>query len=224
MKALVIGCGRVGSNLALQLDREGWEVTAVDEKEEALGRLGDNWAGGFVLGHGMDIEVLRRAGIEEADAVVVATDGDNTNIVIGQVAQQRFDNQCVVVRVLDPARAEFYRERGLRTICPTSVAIDVLLESVRACEVRPGRAAAASLMYILIAGGGKVGANLARTLLKDGKHEVTLIEQRRDRFERLELEFEHQVLLGDATELYVLRLRPRRLESSPSSSTARAGT
>jgi trk system potassium uptake protein len=59
-------------------------------------------------------------------------------------------------------------------------------------------------MYILITGGGKVGANLARTLLKDGKHEVTLIEQRRDRFERLEYEFEHQVLLGDATEIYVL--------------------
>jgi trk system potassium uptake protein len=59
-------------------------------------------------------------------------------------------------------------------------------------------------MYILIAGGGKIGANLARVLLADGKHEVTLIEQRRDRFERLENEFEHQVLLGDATELYVL--------------------
>jgi trk system potassium uptake protein TrkA len=85
----------------------------------------------------MDIQVLREAGIEDADAVVVATDGDNTNIVIGQVAQERFDNQCVVVRVLDPARAEFYRKRGLRTVCPTSVAIDVLLDSVRACEVRP---------------------------------------------------------------------------------------
>jgi trk system potassium uptake protein TrkA len=59
-------------------------------------------------------------------------------------------------------------------------------------------------MYILIAGGGKVGANLARVLLSDGKHEVTLIEQRRDRFERLEHEFEHQVLLGDATEIFVL--------------------
>jgi trk system potassium uptake protein TrkA len=85
----------------------------------------------------MDADLLRQAGIEEAEAVVVATNGDNTNIVIGQVAQQRFDNQCVVVRVLDPARAEFYRKRGLRTICPTSVAIDVLLDSVRACEVRP---------------------------------------------------------------------------------------
>ena len=59
-------------------------------------------------------------------------------------------------------------------------------------------------MYLLIAGGGKVGANLARTLVRQGKHEVTLIEQRRDRFERLEEEFEHQVLLGDATEIYIL--------------------
>jgi trk system potassium uptake protein len=90
----------------------------------------------------MDIEVLREAGIEDADAVVVSTDGDNTNIVIGQVAQQRFDNQCVVVRLLDPARAEFYRQRGLRTVCPTSVAIEVLLDSVRACEIRPAEVTA----------------------------------------------------------------------------------
>src|SRR2546423_11966954 len=132
MKALVIGCGRVGSSIALQLDREGWDVTAVDEKEEALSRLGDHWNGGFVLGHGMDIEVLRQAGIEDADAVVVATDGDNTNIVIGQVAQQRFAIECVVVRVLDPGRAEFYASRGLRTVCPTSNAISVLTDAVRA--------------------------------------------------------------------------------------------
>ena len=137
MKAIVIGCGRVGSTVAKRLAGEGWDVTAIDEKEEALNRLGSAWNGGFVVGHGMDIEVLRQAGTEEADAVVVATDGDNTNLVIGQVAQKRFDIQCVVVRVLDPARAEFYRQRGLRIVCPTSVAIDVLLDSVRACEVRP---------------------------------------------------------------------------------------
>ena len=143
MKLIVIGCGRVGSTIAKRFASEGWEVTAIDEKEEALGRLGENWRGGFVLGHGMDIEVLREAGIEEADAVVVSTDGDNTNIVIGQVAQQRFDNQCVVVRVLDPARSEFYRQRGLRTICPTSVAIDVLIDAVRACEINPAAQAPA---------------------------------------------------------------------------------
>jgi trk system potassium uptake protein TrkA len=135
MKVIVIGCGRVGSSVARQLLGEGWEVTAVDEKEDALARLGEDWPGRFVVGHGMDVDVLRAAGIEDADAVVVSTDGDNTNLVIGQVAQKRFDNQCVVVRVLDPARAAFYEERGLRTVCPTSTAIDLLTEAVRSCKV-----------------------------------------------------------------------------------------
>jgi trk system potassium uptake protein TrkA len=137
MKALVIGCGRVGSSLAREQDAAGWDVTAVDEREEALSRLGEDWAGGFVVGHGMDAELLRRAGIEEADAVVVSTNGDNTNIVVGQVAQKMFGVDCVIVRILDPARAEFYASRGLRTVCPTSNAIAVLSEGVRACEVRP---------------------------------------------------------------------------------------
>ena len=130
-----MGCGRVGSSIALQLAREEWDVTAIDEKEEALQRLGEHWGGGFVVGHGMDTEILRKAGIEDADAVVVATNGDNTNIVVGQVAQKRFDIQCVVVRILDPARAEFYKERGLRTVCPTQTAIDELTEAVRSCEI-----------------------------------------------------------------------------------------
>ena len=141
MKVIVIGAGRVGSSIAQELQSEGWEVTAIDEREEALGRLGDSWAGGFVVGHGMDVAVLRQAGIEDADAVVVATDGDNTNIVVGQVAQKMFAIDCVVVRVLDPARAEFYRSRGLRTVCPTSTAISILTDSVRACEI-PKRAEA----------------------------------------------------------------------------------
>jgi trk/ktr system potassium uptake protein len=135
LKALVIGCGRVGSSVAVQLQQEGWDVTAVDENEDALNRLGEAWPGTFIVGHGMDADVLREAGIEEADAVVVATSGDNTNIVIAQVAQKRFDIGCVVVRVLDPARARFYAGRGMRTVCPTSVAIDTLLESARACAI-----------------------------------------------------------------------------------------
>jgi trk system potassium uptake protein TrkA len=135
MNALIIGCGRVGSSLALQLQNEGWEVTVVDESEDALSRLGENWPGRFVVGHGMDQQLLRDAGIEDADAVVVTTNGDNTNIVIAQVAQKRFGIQCVVARILDPARAKFYAERGLRTVCPTKTAIDSLIDAVRACEV-----------------------------------------------------------------------------------------
>jgi trk system potassium uptake protein TrkA len=131
----VIGCGRVGSTIALQLHKEGWNVTVIDENEDALSRLGESWPGSFVVGHGMDTDLLRGAGIEEADAVVVSTDGDNTNIVIGQVAQKRFGIQCVVARILDPARADFYAARGLRTVCPTKTAIDTLTEAVRACEI-----------------------------------------------------------------------------------------
>ena len=130
MKALVIGCGRVGSNVAKRLASEGWDVSVVDEKEEALGRLGEDWRGGFVTGHGMDVDVLREAGIEHADAVVVATDGDNSNIIIGQVAQKRFAVKTVLVRLLDPARAKFYADRGLHTVCPTITAIDALTDSV----------------------------------------------------------------------------------------------
>jgi trk system potassium uptake protein TrkA len=130
VKALVIGCGRVGSSVALELDRLGWEVVAIDEKEDALHRLGEHWSGGFVVGHGMDMGILTEAGIEDADAVVVATDGDNTNLVIGQLAQKSFGITTTIVRVLDPARAALYKDLGLWTVCPTSTAIETLTEAV----------------------------------------------------------------------------------------------
>jgi trk system potassium uptake protein len=134
MNATVIGCGRVGSAVALQLAAEGWDVTCLDEKDEALNRLGSGWRGRFIVGHGMDIDVLREAGVETADAVVVATDGDNTNIVIGQVVQKKYGVGCVVVRLLDPRRADFYAKRGMRTVCPTQTAVSVITEAVRSCD------------------------------------------------------------------------------------------
>jgi trk system potassium uptake protein TrkA len=134
VKALVIGCGRVGSAVALQLQGSGWDVTVLDENEDSLGRLGDTWSGGYVVGHGMDLHLLREAGIEDADAVVVTTDGDNTNLVIAQAAQKHFEVPTVVVRVLDPARAQFYATRGLRIVCPTSAAIETLVSAVRQAE------------------------------------------------------------------------------------------
>ena len=104
LKALIIGCGRVGSSIALQLHQEGWDVTVVDENEDALSRLGESWPGTFIVGHGMDAALLRKAGIEDADAVVVATDGDNTNIIIGQVAQKRFDRGAALLGEPDRRR------------------------------------------------------------------------------------------------------------------------
>jgi trk system potassium uptake protein len=131
VKAIVVGCGRVGSAVALELDRIGWDVTAIDEREDALQRLGERWNGGFVVGHGMDVAILREAGIDEADAVVVSTNGDNTNLVVGQIAQKQFEIETTIIRVLDPARAKVYAKLGLRTVCPTSTAIDILTEAVR---------------------------------------------------------------------------------------------
>lgn len=136
MKAVVIGCGRVGASVAKQLAGDGWDVTCVDDDETALTRLGD-WGGGFVVGHGMDLEVLDRAGVATADAAVVSTNGDNSNVVIGQMLQRRYSIGCVVVRVLDPRRADFYAERGLRTVCPTKTSIATLTDIVRSCDAAP---------------------------------------------------------------------------------------
>jgi trk system potassium uptake protein TrkA len=130
MRAIVIGCGRVGSAVARELDIAGWDVIAVDEDEDALGRLGEGWTGGFVVGHGIDQHLLREAGIETADAVVVSTNGDNTNLVIAQVAQKRFNVTTVIARVMDPARATWYAEQGVRTIYPTLQAISMFESAI----------------------------------------------------------------------------------------------
>jgi trk system potassium uptake protein len=130
MRVLVVGCGRVGSAIAVRMAGDGHDVTVVDEDAEAFRRLPEAFPGRLVRGHGLDIDVLVGAGIAEADAVVVATDGDNTNIVIGQVAQRRFARPRVVTRVLDPARAEFYRAQGMETVCPTSTAIETMYDAL----------------------------------------------------------------------------------------------
>ena len=146
----------------------------------------------------MEIECCA-AGIDDADAVVVATDGDNTNIVVASSRRSASRSQCVVVRMLDPARARVLPTRGPAHVLPDVEAIAALTDAVRASDsARPAH----RLMYVLMAGGGKVGGTCASLIAR--KHEVTLIEQRRDRFEPLEQEFEHQVQPGDATELFVL--------------------
>jgi trk system potassium uptake protein TrkA len=126
VKAVIVGCGRVGSALAKRLDGAGWHVAVIDEREEALELLGDRWGGDFVLGQGIDADVLERAGVPDADAVIAATDGDNTNIVVSQIARRRYGVERVVTRILDPARAEFYASRGLAVVSPTRTAIEDL--------------------------------------------------------------------------------------------------
>ena len=138
MFILIVGVGRVGSSLARTSLREGHEVSCLDEDAEAHARLEiglerswEDLGGQFTVGTGLEIEALRAAGIERADAFVAATDGDNTNIVISQIAQKRFEVPTVIARVLDPLRAEWYERQGLHTICPTRVAIEMFERQVR---------------------------------------------------------------------------------------------
>jgi trk system potassium uptake protein TrkA len=128
MNAIVVGCGRVGAALARTLADAGWEVVAVDESEDALERLGENWRQRFVVGPGIDMDVLEEAGIAETDCLVASTDGDNTNIVVAQVARLRYDVPRVAARIHDPARAEFYRGRGIEIVSPAQFAIGALVD------------------------------------------------------------------------------------------------
>ena len=138
MFVLIVGCGRVGSAIAKSMLSDGHEVSVIDETPEAIAllergqdRSWEELGGSFTVGTALEIDALLEAGIERADAFVASTDGDNTNLVIAQVAQRRFNVPQVVVRVLDPARAAWYREQGLATICPTQTAIEILLDAVR---------------------------------------------------------------------------------------------
>ena len=132
MYVVIVGCGRVGSALALGLVADGHKVAVIDEDEDALLRLGEDFPGEFVHGVGIDIKAMEIVHTENADAFVAATDGDNTNIVSAQLAMERFGVKRVVTRVYDPYRAKFFSEQmGIHTICPTAYTIDLLAHAVR---------------------------------------------------------------------------------------------
>jgi trk system potassium uptake protein TrkA len=133
--AVVVGCGRVGSAVASRLAAAGWSVSIIDQQMEAFNRLDPSFPGERIEGHALDEDVLLLAGIEHADACVVGTDGDNTNLVTAQIVQRKYGVATTVVRVLDPARAELYARLGLRTVCPTTTAIDTLSAAVLSSNV-----------------------------------------------------------------------------------------
>src|SRR3954466_11614381 len=116
---------------------EGHEVSVLDEDPEAIAQLQkgetSTWeelGGSFTVGTALEIDALLEAGIDRADAFVASTDGDNTNLVIAQVAQRRFNVQKVVVRVLDPARGRWDEEEGLGAVWSTQIAIEMLERAV----------------------------------------------------------------------------------------------
>ncbi len=136
MHAVIMGAGRTGTRLAQSLVRAGQQVTVIDWNEAAFARLPEDFEGRTVLGNAMDQDVLRRAGVESADAFVAATSGDNRNIMACQIVQQVFAVPKVISRIKDPIRAEIYRRRGIEVDCRTIEGADVILGLIEAPDAR----------------------------------------------------------------------------------------
>ncbi|NOQ17668.1 MAG: TrkA family potassium uptake protein [Dehalococcoidales bacterium] len=130
MKAGIMGCGRVGARLAGLLDADGHSVTILDTDTYSFRRLPPTFKGNALVGNGLDQEVLKRAGIEEADAFVATTQGDNRNIMAAQIAKHIFNVPRVVSRIYDPLRQELYSTLGLETISPTTIFAQILREKL----------------------------------------------------------------------------------------------
>jgi trk system potassium uptake protein TrkA len=122
MNLIVVGCGRTGSAIASQMSDEGNDVTIVDTNPLAFDRLSPDFSGRMLVGTGIDEDVLRNAGVQDAHAVIAVTKGDNTNIMIGQIAKIIYHIPKVVVRIVDVQVKKFYEEVvGLPCYCPTEV-------------------------------------------------------------------------------------------------------
>ncbi|MDQ2885752.1 MAG: TrkA family potassium uptake protein [Chloroflexota bacterium] len=130
MKVVIMGCGRVGSTLATLMDQAGHRVTVIDSNSDSFQRLRSDFKGEKIAGNGVDEEILRRAGIEKADAFAAVTNGDNRNIMASQIAKEIFNIKKVVCRIYDPIRESTYRELGMETFCPTLVGADILFNSL----------------------------------------------------------------------------------------------
>ena len=137
MFILIVGAGRVGSAVAKRALAAGHEVSVLDEDPLSHERLDEgqqeSWedlGGLFTVGTALEVEALIEAGVERADVFIASTDGDNTNLIIAQIAQKRFGVEKVIVRVMDPARAAWYGEQGLHTISPTKHAIEMFAQAL----------------------------------------------------------------------------------------------
>jgi trk system potassium uptake protein TrkA len=130
MKVVVMGCGRVGARISSILDHNGRDVTVIDTESRAFRRLAGDFRGKTIVGTGIDEDILRAAGIEEATAFIAVTNGDNRNIMAAQVARSIFNVPEVVCRIYDPVREDTYRRLGLTTVCPTTTISALVLDHV----------------------------------------------------------------------------------------------
>ena len=125
MHFIIVGCGRVGSQLAQILSSEGHNVVIIDKNPVSFKRLGTDFNGITITGVGFDPDILKRAGIERADALAAVTNGDNSNIMVSEIAKKIYNVPRVITRIYDPLRADIYKKFGLNTIGTTTIVAQI---------------------------------------------------------------------------------------------------
>ena len=215
MKIVVIGYGRVGSRAVAALIERGHEISLIDKEASRLGRASRLEGVELIQGNGIDVDVQREAGVGEADMLLALTFDDNVNLMAAQVARTHFHIPRAIARVYEPTHAEATQEDPqLIVVCPTLVAAELIVEQVDLASnlpfaeripveplkvaPRPRHEATDESRYILVAGGGKVGVNLARELYDDG-HEVAMIERDSARATALSSKLDCPVFVGDSS-------------------------
>lgn len=124
MKVIIVGCGRMGRGLSLNLVKKGHRVTVIDNNPEAFEALGNNFSGKKIVGMGFDRDVLNEAGIEKTDAIVACVEGDEINAVIARIAKNIYHVPRVIARLYDPRKASIYQRLGIQTISTTAWGIE----------------------------------------------------------------------------------------------------
>lgn len=137
---VIVGCGRLGSDLANRLSRIGHAVVVIDSDEDTFNDLSADFSGFRVVGDATELAVLKEAKLKNADVFFATTHGDNVNLMVAQVARKLFNVPHVLARVFDPRREQVYNQLGIETICPTSVAAEMFLMAVASERAAQGDA------------------------------------------------------------------------------------
>jgi trk system potassium uptake protein len=213
LRIVVIGYGRVGSRTVASLVNSGHQISLIDKDGARLSQASQLEGVELFQGNGIDVDVQRDAGMGEADMLLAVTRDDNVNLMAAQVARSHFRVPTAIARVYEPSHAEAAQEDPkLLIICPTLSAVKMIVEAVEKPEANqdiesqepplakpwPRHDPAADSRYILIAGGGKVGVNLARALFESG-HEVAIIEIDGARAASLSNKLECPIYIGDSS-------------------------
>ena len=224
MRIIIVGYGRLGTQVVRHLDTRSHEVIVIDKQLSQLQRPDRDPNVKLVVGNAIDPDVLREAGAEGADALFAMTRDENTNLMVAQVARQIFRVPKVMAVVYDPAREPSYRAAGIETMALTVAGAEFIVSQLREAPPRdfaevwkraqghaaespvpPLRGETTGPMYVIVVGGGRVGYFLARSLLENNI-EVTIIESNEEIFDLVSHQVDCPVILGDGSSTAVLEM------------------